>query len=170
MKLKNTARTSRRAAAYFLDLLVVYGLVVITLFLSVMALGVLKYGGDDLMMRAIVSDPSTRLFAQAAHVVLLLSYFTIAHWYFGRTVGKWILGLEVRHEGQVGLSFARSFGRSLGYLVSGQLTLGIGFLFPLFRADGRTLHDLLVNTDVAPLAGDRFALPAPGEKSSGKAA
>lgn len=170
MKLKNTARTSRRAAAYFLDLLVVYGLVVVTLFLSVMALGILKYGGDDLMMRAIVSDPSTRYFAQAAHMILLLSYFTIAHWYFGRTLGKWILGLEVRHEGQPGLGFVRSFGRSLGYLVSGQLTLGIGFLFPLFREDGRTLHDLLVNTDVAPQAGEQLALPAPVEKSSGKAA
>lgn len=134
------------------DVLAVYVLVVASLFLSVMAFGLWQYGGDELMMRAMLANPNTRLFAQLAHAILYFSYFTIAHWYFGRTLGKLLFGLELTHQGSTEITFGRSLGRSLAYVLSGQITLGIGFLLPLFRKDGRTLHDLLLNTDVAMIA------------------
>lgn len=143
---------ARRAAAYIVDLVAIYILVVTTMFISVMAFGLWQYSGDEKMLKAMMADPNTRIFAQLAHGILYFSYFTIAHWYFGRSIGKLFFGLKIHYRGQTELGFFHSLGRALAYTVSGQLTLGIGFMLPLFRQDGRTLHDIICNTDVRPLA------------------
>ena len=140
-----------RALAYFADLIVVYALVVISLVLCVGAYGATALHGDPEQIRALLQAPSTKACLLYAHALIYLSYFTIAHWYAGRTVGKWLWGLRVTHQGG-DLSLPRAFGRSLGYLVSGQLTLCVGFLLPLFRRDGLALHDLLLRTEVVRAA------------------
>lgn len=161
----------RRAAAYLADLLVVYALVVGTLVACIFLYGALKYNGDAVMLKALFNAKSTRAFTFWAHAMLYLSYFTICHWYAGRTLGKWVMGIRVaRAENGADLSFGQSLARSLAYLVSGQLTLGIGFLLPVFRRDGKTLHDLLTGTAVSMNEPARAALPAPEASSSDQAA
>jgi uncharacterized RDD family membrane protein YckC len=136
---------------------------VATLATSVLTYGLVKYAGDTRLIKAMLASPETGLFAQLAHAVFYFSYFTLCHWYFGRTIGKWATGLEVTHQ-QQGLSLPRSLLRSTGYLVSGSFTFGIGFLIALFRKDGRALHDILADTDVRRTprqqAGERKTSPA----------
>jgi uncharacterized RDD family membrane protein YckC len=154
----------RRLAAYVIDLFVILGIVVVTLLASVMIYGSWKYAGDARLMKDMISSKETEAFAQLAHAVFFFSYFTLAHWYFGQTVGKWLMGIEVTHH-RHSLSLSRSFLRSIGYFVSGSLTLGLGYLPALFRQDERTLHDLIAGTDVsfkakpaeAPLSQDKAA-------------
>jgi uncharacterized RDD family membrane protein YckC len=122
--------------------------------------GLYAYEGDPEMLRHLVSLPTTRYFAQAAHLLLFLSYFTIGHWYAGATPGKWICGLRLVNRDGTAPSFLRCLARTGGYFVSGQLTLGIGFLLPLFRKGTETLHDLITHTHVAdarPAPADAFA-------------
>lgn len=137
----------RRLVAYFIDLFVIMGVVMATLFAAVLAYGSWKYAGDPRLMKDMISSPSTQAFAQASHAIFFFSYFTLAHWYFGQTLGKWLMGVEVTHH-RHSLGFTRSLLRSLGYFVSGSLTLGLGYLPALFRQDERTLHDLIAGTDV----------------------
>lgn len=161
----------RRAAAYLADLLVVYGLVVGVLLACIFVYGTVKYGGDTLMLKSLANAKSTRTFTFWAHAMLYLSYFTLCHWYAGRTLGKWVMGLRVvRAENHAELSFGQSLVRSLAYLVSGQLTLGIGFLLPVFRRDGKTLHDILTGTIVSLQAPEVAALPAPASETQDQAA
>lgn len=148
----------RRIAAYAIDLLVIMGLVMVTLFVAVFAYGSWKYAGDQRLIKDMVSSPQTQAFAQLAHAIFFFSYFTLAHWYFGQTAGKWLMGIEVTHH-RHSLSFSRSLLRSFGYFVSGSLTLGLGYLPALFRADERTLHDIIAGTDVT-------LKTKPAEKSS----
>lgn len=138
----------RRIAAYLIDLFVILGIVMATLLVAVLGYGSWKYAGDPAMMKDLVSSPQTEAFAQGSHAIFFFSYFTLAHWYFGQTIGKWLMGIEVTHH-RHSLSFSRSLLRSFGYLVSGSLTLGLGYLPALFRKDERTLHDMIAGTDVA---------------------
>jgi uncharacterized RDD family membrane protein YckC len=147
MQAFHSATLRRRIAAYFIDLFVIMGIVMVTLFVAVMAYGSWKYAGDPAMMKDMVSSRRTESFAQLAHAIFFFSYFTLAHWYFGQTIGKWLMGIEVTHH-RHGLSFSRSLLRSFGYLVSGSFTLGLGYLPALFRKDERTLHDMIAGTDV----------------------
>lgn len=134
--------------AQVIDLMVVYALAMLSLIGCIAAYGYWRYSGDETMLKALFAGEETRHFAQIAHVILYFSYFTLAHWYFGRTVGKWAVGLEVKCTQGQELDLPHAAGRTLAYFVSGNLTLGIGFLFPLFREDGKALHDLLAGTVV----------------------
>lgn len=156
---------ARRALAYLADLAVIYAIAVVTLITCVALYGQVKYGGDPRLMKALAAAPSTRLFTFWAHAAIFVSYFTIAQWYSGRTVGKFLCGLSVTGLNGEGLSFGQSAGRALGYIVSGQLTLGLGFMLPFFRRDGRALHDLLARTRVNRVASaaNVIALPGPAE-------
>jgi len=146
------ASFARRALAYLIDLAVVYAMAVVTLIACVALYGQFKYGGDPRLMRALALAPTTRNFIFWAHAAIYLSYFTLAQWYAGRTFGKFVLGLNVALSDGAELSFARSVARTFGYIVSGQLTLGVGFLLPLLRRDGRALHDIISGTQVFRLS------------------
>jgi uncharacterized RDD family membrane protein YckC len=139
-----------RASAYLVDLLAIFLLAVCTTFVTVLAFALWRYGGDEKLIKAMVADSRTRHFAQCTHIILYLSYFTITQWYFGRSPGKMLFRLTISRHGRE-LTFAQSLVRSLGYFLSGQITLGAGFLLPLFRRDGRALHDLLAGTVVKRL-------------------
>jgi uncharacterized RDD family membrane protein YckC len=77
-------------------------------------------------------------------------YFTYLNMHGGATVGKRIMGIRVIHRGGMGvgmeLGFMRAFLRSLFYVLSAWF-FGLGFLMALFL-DGRTLHDILTDTQV----------------------
>ncbi|MGZ3711502.1 MAG: RDD family protein [Bdellovibrionota bacterium] len=138
----------RRCLAYLLDLAFLYVFTLSTSVLCIFAYSHLHYPGDASALARIAASASAGNFTKAAHIFYYFSYFTIAHWYFGCSLGKWAMGLRVHTKAGASLSFPLALGRSLLYVVSGQLALGIGFLLPLMRKDGLTLHDLLAGTEV----------------------
>jgi uncharacterized RDD family membrane protein YckC len=157
-----------RATAYLIDLCAIYLLAVATLAVSVLTYGLVRYAGDTRLIKAMLASPETGYFVQLAHAIFYFSYFTLCHWYFGRTIGKWATGLEVTHKQENSLSFSRSFLRSTGYLISGSFTFGIGFLIALFRKDGRALHDIIADTDVKRVTRQQTfgQKPSPGQQKA----
>lgn len=76
---------------------------------------------------------------------LCYHWLTVANW--GQTAGKEMLGVRVvRLDGRP-VSRYHALGRVFAKLLS-WLTLGAGFLVPLFRQDKRSLHDLVARTKV----------------------
>ncbi len=151
----------KRVAAYLLDLFAVYLFVVATVFFCVILYAVLNYAGDATMLKSMANSKEVSAFARLSHVILLFSYFTLSHWYFGKTLGKWALGLEVKSaHGE--LSFLKAFSRTVLFFLTGNLTFGLGFLVPVFRKDGRTLHDMICHTDVI----DQNAKRAPSNEEN----
>lgn len=138
----------RRALAYLMDLALLFVATVAVASVFVFAYSAYRFPGNPGMVAEVARSPEARVLSRSLHVLFYFSYFTISHWYFGRTLGKKALGLRVRAL-QGDMSFLRALGRSLAYPVSGWITLGLGFLLPLFRADGRALHDLIASTKVA---------------------
>lgn len=63
------------------------------------------------------------------------------------TIGKWLVGLRVEDEGGHRLGIPQSFMRFFAASAS-WATLNIGHLMAHWRADGRTLHDLIARTRV----------------------
>jgi uncharacterized RDD family membrane protein YckC len=66
----------------------------------------------------------------------------------GQTLGKWATGLCIRRRDGERINVGHALLRHLvGYPLS-LLTLGIGFLFAAFNAQGRALHDITAGTIV----------------------
>lgn len=80
-------------------------------------------------------------------------YFTVLHRTYGQTIGKSLLGLEVRtlDFGEIGI--VRSLLRTLAYAVSSSF-LGFGFLLAALTPRKRAWHDFLAGTCVVRLARD----------------
>lgn len=78
-------------------------------------------------------------------VLLGLAYFVLALWIFGRTFGKFLLGLRIIKIAARPLRFEEVLLRELGVLFS-LLPLGLGLLWPLFDTERRALHDYLAGT------------------------
>jgi uncharacterized RDD family membrane protein YckC len=138
----------RRVLAFLLDNLIIFVIATITSVIFVVAYCALNFPGDPTAAKRIATGESTRDFTRAVVVFYYFSYFTINHWYFETSPGKWTMGLKLRRQDGRPMSFLTALSRSLLYAVSGQLLLGLGFLFPLFRRDEFTLHDLLAGTEV----------------------
>jgi uncharacterized RDD family membrane protein YckC len=79
---------------------------------------------------------------------LIVSVYLVAFWTtFGRTPGKWLLGLEIVPLEGGPLSFKRSLLRLAGYVI-GSLPLYLGFLW-ILGPQRRGWHDRLARTEVA---------------------
>jgi uncharacterized RDD family membrane protein YckC len=79
----------------------------------------------------------------------------------GQTLGKWATGLCIRRMDGERVNVGHALLRHLvGYPLS-LLTLGLGFLFAAFNAQGRALHDLIAGTIVVheDVSRKRRALP-----------
>lgn len=81
----------------------------------------------------------------------ILSEFVYAGYFYSAhsaTPGKMIFNLQVVRDSGTKLNFMEAgFRDGVGKLISG-LILGIGYLMAFFRADKRTLHDLIFKTKV----------------------
>ncbi|MBI3878832.1 MAG: RDD family protein [Verrucomicrobia bacterium] len=73
-------------------------------------------------------------------------YYTLTTWIWGATLGKFIFGLRVVRTDDSAVGFTKSALRFLGSVVS--TIFGLGYLFIVFRADKRALHDLIAGTRV----------------------
>lgn len=91
-----------------------------------------------------------RLAAAASRAFRFLAspcYFVFLHWVRGQTLGKMLFRIRVVMVDGSPLPFGRSVLRHIGSWLSAAI-LGIGYLFVVFRADKRGLHDLIAGTRV----------------------
>jgi uncharacterized RDD family membrane protein YckC len=108
-----------------------------------------------LLIARLSGDDGAKLFKSAFNsagwliaVLLAVTNFIIFPMLGGQSIGKMFTGLRIiRSDGR-----AASFGQLLlrhllGYPLTA-LTLGLGFLFSVFNARGRALHDLVAGTVV----------------------
>lgn len=98
---------------------------------------------------ALQNQPQTSLEWEFLFEGLVL-LMTLLFWkkYEGTTPGKKYAGIKiVDAKTLTNISTKQAITRSFGYIVS-SIPFFIGFLFPLFRADKRALHDLLAGTVV----------------------
>lgn len=78
----------------------------------------------------------------------VVAIYFVAFWTtFGKTPGKWLLGLEVTPVGGGRLTFKRSLLRLVGYVLSA-VPLYLGFLW-ILGPQRRGWHDRLARTEVA---------------------
>jgi len=151
-----------RAIAYLVDLGTV---AMITVILQV----ALVFLYAIMFQSAPAQSPETlTLLARVNHITVYLAYFTLAHWYWGYTLGKKLCGLQLTCSQNI--SFLRSLARSFSYIASGQLTFGVGFSLALFRSDNRALHDIFCNTSVEFVRPKEMAQPQTEEADQSKAA
>ncbi len=78
------------------------------------------------------------------------AYFTILHSEYGQTIGKSLLGLEVRTRNGDYLSYSQALFRWLAYGISA-FPCGLGFLWVALNPGKRGWHDLLAGTIVVTL-------------------
>ncbi|MBI3303062.1 MAG: RDD family protein [Deltaproteobacteria bacterium] len=84
---------------------------------------------------------------QVAVLTAGAAYFTILHSEQGQTIGKNLLGLEVRTLDGEPLSYGQALVRCLAYGFSAAF-LGLGFLWVALNPGKRGWHDLLAGTMV----------------------
>jgi uncharacterized RDD family membrane protein YckC len=92
-------------------------------------------------------DLPARAFASAWTLVVPAAYYVVLHGSGGRTLGKALAGVRVVTATGEPLGYGRALARQLAWLLS-PLTLGVGFLVAVTRADRRALHDLVAGTRV----------------------
>lgn len=80
--------------------------------------------------------------------ILPFFYFLISTWKYGKSVGKFFLGIKIVDQNGQRPDFKISFKREvIGKFVSG-LLFGVGFLFILFDRNKQALHDKYAKTYV----------------------
>ena len=104
-------------------------------------------------------DPPTRSYYVGIGIVgaflpLWLLYHVLCWGFWGKTIGKMVMGIQiVRRDGdRIGLG--RAILRTFAYLIS-TLTLHLPTLFALFGDERRAMHDILAGTVVATDAAVR---------------
>lgn len=125
----------RRALALLLDYLFL-----------VLVLGVAGFLVKVLWGDAVRASRVTGATLRAFHWFLPLLYVTLFHWLWGQTMGKMLVGARVVTVDGGPLSFRRSLGRTLAWILAA-LPVGAGLLLAAI-ADRRGLHDRLAGTRV----------------------
>ena len=87
----------------------------------------------------------------AGWFAMATAYFTVLHHTYGQTIGKSLLGLEIRTLDLANVGIVRSLIRTLGYVASSSF-LGFGFLLVALTPRKRGWHDFLAGTCVVRLA------------------
>jgi uncharacterized RDD family membrane protein YckC len=95
----------------------------------------------------IETDESVMTMLMLAWFVMATIYFTVLHASYGRTIGKALLGIEVRtlHLGKLGVG--RALLRTLAYAASSSF-LGFGFVLAALTPRKRGWHDFIAGTCV----------------------
>jgi uncharacterized RDD family membrane protein YckC len=134
-----------RLVAFTIDL-VILGVFSILLLFAGLLLSAL---GTDFSNLELTSQPplSLRRLGEAAELLATAAYFTILHAETGQTIGKNLLGLEVRTVGGERIGYSTALIRFLGYWLS-FFSFGLGFLWVAVNPGKRGWHDLLAGTVV----------------------
>ncbi len=133
------AQLHRRAIAIFIDVMLVLGLVLVTLYVGF-------YFLPDYTLNLFRID---LLFITLYGLLLFLAstYFVFMHGVGGKTIGKMVMGIWVINSDGGELGFGDAFLRWVGYYVSA-VFLFMGFIWSMFDADSQTWHDKMVGTYV----------------------
>jgi uncharacterized RDD family membrane protein YckC len=134
------ASWGRRAAAFLLDTLLTWAVVV--------AVFGLAFG-----MSALNEDVGALLFIAAILLVVVgpFFYYTWLTGKTGQTIGKRALGIRVRHQTQDRtISYGAAFGRYAITIPFGffWIPLLVDYLFPLWDKQNQTLHDKVASSIV----------------------
>lgn len=78
-------------------------------------------------------------------------YYVYLHGASGQTFGKMAFRIRVVNEDGSAIDFRKAFLRWLAYFLSGELTLGLGYMWAGFDARKQALHDKLCKTLVTHL-------------------
>jgi uncharacterized RDD family membrane protein YckC len=127
--------------AVLLDSLILGGAILV-LFLAVAILGFVLGLVSD-VLAAIVTGVLTLVI----YVGALILFMLMEAGPYGQTPGKHVLGIKVvTSNGQL-LSKGQSVGRYFAKIISG-LPCYLGFLWPLWDAERRTFHDMMLDSRV----------------------
>lgn len=143
----------RRAAAFFVDTIILHTIFVFFFLIGLIALHVsspfaaFSFSSGRLMRLGIGYLATYQL----AVLLVSIGYFTYFHALVGQTPGKMIFGLKVLQINGDELSPGIAFLRWVGYLVSG-LFFHLGFLWIAFHEKKRGWHDLIAGTVVIRIA------------------
>jgi uncharacterized RDD family membrane protein YckC len=135
------ASWGRRAAAYFLD--------VIILIVSFIPTGIWALSTEDPVTGEISDSSALVLGLQIIVLPSLYGWLMLGAW--GQTLGKMALGIAVRRgEDAAQIGFARALGRVASLVLLGILTIPalLSYLWPLWNGRNQTLHDKMANTIV----------------------
>ncbi|MCM1104974.1 MAG: RDD family protein [Clostridium sp.] len=80
------------------------------------------------------------------------------------TIGKNLMGIVTVDENGQPLDYGKSFTRAICRLLSGTVTLGVGFLIGLFDEEGKALHDRIAGTRVITKESMGMSAAAYGNK------
>lgn len=115
---------------------------------------------------ALARDVTELLTGLSSLVVLGLLLYTIGYMlyvsafttWFGGTIGKLLVGVEIVDLGGSRISFRRAFFRNyIGYMVSGMF-LWLGFIWIFIDKDRRGWHDMVSATQVVIKSAHRWVL------------
>lgn len=114
--------------------------------------------GDQLGVVGATTRPGTGMIVGAVSVftVAVFLYHVILEASLGTTLGKAIMGLQVRNESDRNGFIAAAIRNALRVL-DGQALYLVGFLVALFSARGRRIGDMVAQTTVLEQAVPRFA-------------
>ncbi|RXK00880.1 RDD family protein [Arcobacter sp. CECT 8986] len=124
-----------RALAYVIDDLLITFLVLIVFW------DVIKAAGDDITLAISITN-------QFVWPILFIKfiYQTFFTWYYGATVGKFILKIRVIDYNDFGrVSFVSAIFRSLGRILS-EMFFYLGFILGFFDQGKQTFHDKIGRT------------------------
>jgi uncharacterized RDD family membrane protein YckC len=134
-----------RLVAFTIDLVILGVFSLLLLFASLL----LSALGADFSNLDLTSQPplSLRRLGEAAELLATAAYFTILHGETGQTIGKSLLGLEVRTVEGERIGYSLALIRFFGYWVS-FFSFGLGFLWVAVNPGKRGWHDLVAGTVV----------------------
>ena len=139
-----SARLAARTMAYAIDLSLI-----ITVHLGLMLLTIRIIWAPTLPAD-LIQALQTSFFVGAGFLssgpLLYLAYFTILHAQGGQTIGKRLMGIQVKATNGE-LTIGRAFLRSTASILS-ILPLAAGLLWALVDQEQRTWHDLIADTRV----------------------
>lgn len=96
---------------------------------------------------AMMAQVLTALFLSIFLTVMFFAYFTYFHSATGQTLGKMLLRIKVVSTEGNDIGYSVSFVRCLAYQASWS-SLGLGFLWVAFQAEGQSWHDRIAGTKV----------------------
>ncbi|PTX97617.1 hypothetical protein DB346_21760 [Verrucomicrobia bacterium LW23] len=147
-----------RAAAYFVDSLVVGALAFLLVMAAAWVLpaewGVTVHNFVDGLQR---NESSYKVAAVLSVTALQVAYHTYFLGSMGQTIGKGIFGMRVVNDQGDRIDYTQAFYRAFISLGSGFYM--IGYTIALFTTHTRTLHDLVAGTYVVR-CHDRVRIPA----------
>lgn len=154
----HVAPFARRCGALLIDYILVTAILAVTTMLSHTAAAGIGARTDSVVEG----------FGVVAAAAMLVFNFVILAGLTNRTFGKWATGLRIERTSGGAVSFARIFLRHIiGYPLS-LITLGVGFLIPVFNRDGRALHDFLFDTIIVRDDGETGNNKRPPRRQSSK--